>query len=219
MRSPRKRAERLMVTIRAEDIKNLREETGIGMMDCKRALTAANGDTDRAKEILREQGLELMEQIGREATEGRVVSYVHHTGKVGVLVEIACNTDFAANSGEFLDFANNVAMHIAAEAPTYVVPEDVPAEVLEQENAEFRAQLEEQGKPAEIIEKALEGRVKRFYQDTCLIKQPFVKDPDVTIEDMLADLRTKTGENILIKQFARFAIEVAGCADPLLASS
>jgi len=208
-----------MVTIRAEDIKNLREETGIGMMDCKRALTAANGDTDRAKEILREQGLELMEQIGREATEGRVVSYVHHTGKVGVLVEIACNTDFAANSGEFLDFANNVAMHIAAEAPTYVVPEDVPAEVLEQENAEFRAQLEEQGKPAEIIEKALEGRVKRFYQDTCLIKQPFVKDPDVTIEDMLADLRTKTGENILIKQFARFAIEVAGCADPLLASS
>ena len=208
-----------MATIRAEDIKKLRDETGIGMMDCKRALTEADGDIDRAKEILREQGLELMEQIGREATEGRVVSYVHHTGKVGVLVEIACNTDFAANSAEFLGFANDVAMHIAAEAPVYVVPEDVPAEVLEQENAEFRTQLEEQGKPTEIIEKALEGREKRFYQDTCLIKQPFVKDPDVTIEDMLADLRTKTGENILIKQFARFAIEVAGCADPLPASS
>jgi elongation factor Ts len=208
-----------MTTISTEDIKKLRAETGIGMMDCKRALIEAGGDIGRAKEILREQGLELMEQIGREANEGRIVAYVHHTGKVGVLLELATNTDFAANSAEFLAFANGVAMHIAAEAPTYVAPEDVPAEVIDEANAEFRKQLEEQGKPAKIVEKALEGRVKRFYQDECLLKQAFVKDPDVTIEEMLADLRTKTGENIQIKQFARFEIEAAGCADPLAALS
>jgi elongation factor Ts len=207
------------MTISVEEIKRLREETGIGMMDCKRALIEADGDIDRAKEILREQGLELMEQIGREAHEGRVVAYVHHTGKVGVLVEIACNTDFAANSAEFLQFANDVAMHIAAEDPLYVSPDDVPAEDLEREQAEFRAQLKEQGKPDEIIDKAVEGRLARFLQDTCLTKQAFVKDPDVTIEDMLADLRTKTGENIYVKRFARFVIEVSGCPDPLLASS
>jgi len=207
------------MTISVEDIKQLREETGIGMMDCKRALAEANGDIERAKEILREQGLELMEQIGREADEGRIVSYVHHTGKVGVLVEIATNTDFAANSEEFIAFANDVAMHIAAEGPTFVAPEDVPQEAIDEANAEFRKTLQEQGKPAEIIEKALEGRVNSFYKDNCLIKQPFVKNPEVTIEEMLADLRTKTGENIQIKQFARFEIEVSGCADPLLASS
>jgi len=208
-----------MTTISTESIKQLRDETGIGMMDCKRALTEAAGDIERAKELLREQGLELMEQIGREATEGRVVSYVHHTGKVGVLVELATNTDFAAKSAEFLQFADDVAMHIAAEAPTFVAPENVPTEAIDEANAEFRKQLEEQGKPAEIIEKALEGRVKSYYKDNCLIKQPFVKNPEVAIEDMLADLRTKTGENIQIKQFARFEIEAAGCADPLAASS
>ena len=208
-----------MTTIRIEDIKQLREETGIGMMDCKRALTEAHSDIERAKEILREQGLELMEQIGREAQEGRVVAYVHHTGKVGVLVQVACNTDFAANSTDFLQFANDVAMHIAAEGPLYVSPENVPAEDLEAEQAEFRQQLKEQGKPDEIIDKAVEGRLGRFYQDHCLMKQVFVKNPDVTIEDMLADLRTKTGENIYVKHFARFAIEVSGCSDPLPGSS
>jgi elongation factor Ts len=207
------------MTIKTEDIKKLREETGIGMMDCKRALTEANGDMERAKGILREQGLELMEQIGREAHEGRIVSYVHHTGKVGVLLELATNTDFAANSAEFLQFANDVAMHIAAEAPTFVSPEDVPAEVLDEANAEFRKTLEDQGKPAEIIEKALQGRTKSYYEDNCLIKQDFVRNPDVTIEEMLANLRTKTGENIQIKQFARFEIEASGCADPLAVSS
>jgi len=208
-----------MTTIRTEDIKRLREETGIGMMDCKRALAEADGDIGRAKEVLREQGLELMGQIGREAQEGRVVAYVHHTGKVGVLVEIACNTDFAANSAEFLQFANDVAMHIAAENPRYVSPEEVPAEDIEAEQAAFRQQMKEQGKPDEIIDKAAEGRLNRFYQDHCLTKQAFVKNPDLTIEHMLADLRTKTGENIYVRRFSRFAIEVAGCSDPLLASS
>lgn len=195
-----------MTTIKIENIKQLREETGIGMMDCKKALTKANGDIEQAKEILRAQGLELMEQIGREAHEGRIVSYVHHTGKVGVLLEVACNTDFAAKGAEFIELANNIAMHIASEAPLYVDPDSVPEEDVEKKKSEMRKQLEEQGKPAEIIEKAVEGSIARFLKDSCLIKQPFIKNPDVTIEEMLADLRTKTGENILISQFSRFAI-------------
>ena len=195
-----------MTTTKIEAIKQLREETGIGMMDCKKALTEANGDIERAKDILREQGLELMEQIGREAHEGRIVAYVHHTGKVGVMVEMACNTDFAAKGAEFIQLADDIAMHIASEAPLYVAPDNVPEEDVEQRKAEMRKQLEEQGKPAEIIEKAVEGSIARFFKDVCLIKQPFIKDPDVAIEDLLADLRTKTGENISVAQFARFAI-------------
>jgi elongation factor Ts len=194
------------MTISTADIKRLREETGIGMMDCKRALTEADGDIERAKEILREQGLELMEQIGREAHEGRVVAYVHHTGKVGVLLEMACNTDFAANAAEFIQLANDIAMHIASEAPLYVGPDDIPEDVIEQKKAEMRKQLEEQGKPAEIVEKAAEGSVARFVKDACLIKQAFIKDPNVTIEDLLANLRTKTGENISVAHFVRYAI-------------
>ncbi len=194
------------MTISTEDIKRLREETGIGMMDCKRALTEAGGDIERAKDILREQGLELMEQIGREAHEGRIVAYVHHTGKVGVLLEMACNTDFAANAAEFIHLANDIAMHIASEAPLYVAPDDIPEDVIEQKKADMRKQLEEQGKPAEIIEKAAEGSVARFVKDVCLIKQTFIKDPDVTIEDLLANLRTKTGENISVAHFMRYAI-------------
>lgn len=202
-----------MTTIKIDDIKRLREETGIGMMDCKKALTEAGGDPERAKEILREQGLELMQQIGREAHEGRVVAYVHHTGKVGVLLEMACNTDFAANGAEFIRLANDIALHIASEAPLYVAPDDVPESVIEARKAEMRMQLEEQGKPAQIVEKAVEGSVARFLQDVCLIKQAFVKNPEMAIEDLLADLRTKTGENISVSRFARFAIgDDDGCA-------
>ena len=194
--------------MKIEDVKKLREETGIGMMDCKRALTEANGDIERAKEILREMGLSMMnQQEERPVREGRVEVYGHHTGKVGVIVEIACNTDFAAKSAEFLEFSSGVALHIAAENPLYVSPEDVPADALEGDLAEFRKTLEEQGKPAEIIEKAVEGRATRYYKDNCLIKQAFVKNPEVTVEDLLADLRTKTGENIFVRRFARFAIE------------
>ena len=194
------------MTIKLDDIKKLREETGIGMMDCKKALTEADGDLERAKEILREQGLELMEQIGREANEGLIEAYTHHTGKVGVLLEMACNTDFAAKGEEFKQLAADIALHIAAEKPLYVAPEDIPAEDLEELRTGIRTQLEEQGKPAEIIEKAMEGRVKAFVEDNCLTKQAFIKNPDVKIEDLLADLRTKTGENIYIRNFVRFAI-------------
>jgi len=194
------------MAIRSEDVKKLRDETGVGMMDCKRALVEAQGDFARAKQLLREQGLELMGHKGREANEGRIEAYVHHSARVGVLVEIAANTDFAANSAEFVGFSHDLAMHIAAAQPRYISPEDVPEEDLETEREVYRKQLEKEGKPAQIIEKAVEGRLKKFYEQACLIKQPFVKDPTVTIEELLADLRTKTGENIYVKRFVRYEV-------------
>jgi len=195
------------MTIRNEDVKRLRDETGIGIMDCKKALTEADGDLGRAKEILREKGLDQMGQLEqRKASEGRIAAYVHHSAKVGVLVEISCNTDFAANSDDVVRFVHDLALHIAAGNPRFVSPDDVSPETLEVEKEAFRKQLEEEGKPAQIIEKALEGRLKRFYRDACLLKQPFVKDPETTIEEMLADLRTKTGENIQVEQFTRYEI-------------
>lgn len=194
------------MTIRSEDVKALRAETGVGIMDCKSALTKADGDLERAKQILREEGRELLAHKGREATEGRVEAYVHHSGKVGVLLEIACNTDFAANSEDFRTFARDVAMHIAAAAPRFVNPEDVPAQDLEKEKDIYRKQLEKDGKPAGIMDKIIDGRIEKFYTEQCLMKQPFVKNPSASIEDLLADLRTRTGENIFVKRFARYAI-------------
>jgi len=195
-----------MANIRAEDVQKLRVETGIGMMDCKKALLEAGGDFARAKQILREQGLELMGMQGREANEGRVECYLHHSAKIGVMVELAANNDFAAKSDEFVRFAKDLAMHIAASSPRYITPEDVPAADIEAEKQVYRKQLESEGKPANIIEKAIEGRINRFYDEQCLVKQTFAKDPTVKIEGLLADLRTKTGENVRIKRFARFEV-------------
>jgi len=195
-----------MTAIKSEDVKKLREETGVGIMDCKRALMKANGDMEQAKKILREEGRELLAHKGREATEGRIEAYVHHSGKVGVLVEVASNTDFAANSADFREFTRDLAMHIAAAKPRYVSPEDVPEEDLEAEREIYRKQAEKEGKPAQVAEKIVEGRIKKFYTEACLLKQPFVKDPSRTIEDLLAELRQKTGENISVKRFARFEI-------------
>lgn len=194
------------MTIRSEDVKTLRAQTGVGMMDCKRALQKADGDLEKAKKILREEGLELIGHKGREANEGGIFAYVHHSGKVGVLLDVAANTDFAAKSADFVEFANDVALHIAAVSPRYVAPEDIPEADLEEEKDIYRAQLRAQGKPDAIIEKAVEGRIVKFYTEVCLLKQPFVKDPSEAIEDLLASLRTKTGENITIRRFARFAI-------------
>lgn len=195
-----------MATIQAQDVQKLRAETGIGMMDCKKALTEAGGDFARAKQILRELGLDLMGQQGREANEGRIECYLHHSGKIAAMVEITANTDFAAKSEEFIRFAKDLAMHVAASNPRYVAPEDVPAQDLEDERQVYRKQLEQDGKPANIIEKAIEGRINRFYEEQCLVKQPFAKDPTVKIEALLVDLRTKTGENIRVKRFARFEV-------------
>ena len=195
-----------MTTITSEDVKRLRAETGVGIMDCKAALTKANGDAEKAKQILREEGKELLAHKEREATDGRIEAYVHHSGKVGVLVEIACNTDFAANSDDFRQFARDLAMHIAATRPRYLAPDDVPVDDLEQEKEIYRKQVEKDGKPPQIVEKIIEGRLKKFYTEFCLLKQPFVKDPSRMVEDLLADLCARTGENILVKRFARYEI-------------
>jgi len=195
-----------MATIQAQDVQKLRAETGIGMMDCKKALTEAGGDFARAKQILRELGLDLMGQRGREANEGRIECYLHHSGKIAAMVEITANTDFAAKSEEFIRFAKDLALHVAASNPRYVAPEDVPAQDLEDERQVYRKQLEQDGKPENIIERAIEGRINRFYEEQCLVKQPFAQDLTVKVEALLVDLRTKTGENIRVKRFARFEV-------------
>lgn len=192
--------------IKNEDIKKLRAKTGVGIMDCKNALIKAEGDMEKAKQILREEGRELLAHKGREATEGRIEAYVHHSGKIGVLLEVACNTDFAANSDDFRQFTRELAMHIAAARARYISPEDVPETDLETEKGIYRKQGEKEGKPPQILEKIVEGRLQKFYTEVCLLKQPFVKDSTYTIEDLLADLRSKTGENIFIKRFARYEI-------------
>jgi len=192
--------------IKNEDIKKLRAKTGVGIMDCKNALIKAEGDMEKAKQILREEGRELLAHKGRKATEGRIEAYVHHSGKIGVLLEVACNTDFAANSDDFRQFTRELAMHIAAARARYISPEDVPETDLETEKGIYRKQGEKEGKPPQIMEKIVEGRLQKFYTEVCLLKQPFVKDSTHTIEDLLADLRSKTGENISIKRFARYEI-------------
>jgi len=196
------------MTIRNEDIKTLREATGVGIMDCKSALTKAGGDIEQAKKVLREEGKDLLasNEKEREANEGRVEAYIHHSGKVGVLMEVACNTDFAANSDDFRAFMRDVSMHIAASNPRFIAPEDIPAEVIEEKKEASRKEMEKAGKPAEMIEKIVEGRIDKFYIEACLLKQPFIKDTNQTIEDLLADLRSKTGENIFVKRFARYEI-------------
>jgi elongation factor Ts len=194
------------MTIRSEDVKALRAATGVGIMDCKNALIKADGDMERAKQILREEGRQMLAHKGREATDGRIEAYIHHSGKVGVLVEIGCNTDFAAKSSDFIEFSQDLAMHIAAAGPRYVTPEDIPETDLEAEKDIYRKQMEKEGKPAAMIDKIVEGRLKKFYSEACLVKQPFVKDPDQTIEDLLGALASKTGEAIVIKRFVRYEI-------------
>ncbi len=192
-----------------ELVKKLRAETGVGILDCKRALEQSDGNLEKAKLLLREWGKELFAK-GAATLEGRIEAYIHHNGKVGVLVEVNCQTDFVANSAEFREFIKNLAMHIAAAEPTplYIKPEDVPKEVLEQEKEVYRKRAQQEGKPPHIIEKIVEGRLKQFYEQVCLLKQPYVKDPALKtrIEDLLADLAAKLNENIVIKRFARFEV-------------
>lgn len=194
-----------MAEISNEMIMALRVETGVGIMDCKRALIESGGDMEGAKKLLREQGKELFSRLS-EAVEGRVASYIHHSGKVGVLVEVNCQTDFAANSAPFRDFIKDLAMHIAAAKPRFLSPEEIPEEVLAQEKEIYRHQAEAEGKPAQVIEKIVEGRLKKFYTEVCLLRQPYVKDPQITIEDLLAELASKVSEKVVIRRFARFEV-------------
>ena len=188
-----------------EDIVKLRKRTNAGMMDCKKALSETNGDLDKAAEWLREKGIAAAaKKADRIAAEGLVYSYIHMGGKIGVLVEINCETDFVAKSEKFVDFCKDVALQIAASKPEYVRVEEVPAEALEHEKETLRAQALNEGKPEKIVEKMIEGRIKKYYQDVCLLEQPFVKDPEKTVTDMLNEAILTIGEKITIRRFTRY---------------
>lgn len=193
------------MNITMEMVKQLRDATGIGIMDCKAALQQTKGDMEAAKKLLREQGKEIISE-GRAASEGRVGSYLHHSGKIGVLVEVNCNTDFTANSEDFRRFMNDIALQIASEKARYVKAEDVPADELEREKEIYFKQAQSEGKPEKIAAKIVEGRIQKFYDQVCLLQQEFVRNPEVKIEDLRNELAAKTGENIVIRRFSRFEV-------------
>jgi elongation factor Ts len=191
--------------ISSDLVRELREQTGVGIMACKNALEEAGGDINAAIEILRKRGIaKAQKREGRATSEGQVQAYVHMGGKIGVLVEVNCETDFTAKTEDFTTFAKNLAMHIAATNPIAISPENVPADTVERERDIYRAQALESGKPEKVVEKIVEGKLTKFFTDVCLLNQPYVRDPDLTIQDLLNDLKAKTGENIIIKRFVRF---------------
>lgn len=192
-----------MVT--AQQVKALREKTGAGMMECKKVLEEAQGNIDKAIDLLRERGLAAAaKKAGRAATEGLIESYIHMQGRIGVLLEINCETDFVANTEPFRALAHDVAMHIAAARPRYVGRESVSADDVEHEREILRRQAENEGKPPQIVEKMVEGRMSKFFQDVCLLEQPYVKNPDITVGDLISEHVAKLGENISVRRFARF---------------
>ena len=191
--------------IQASDVKSLREKTGAGMMDCKNALVECNGDIEEAIKVLREKGLaSAAKKAGRIAAEGVVDSYIHMGGKIGVLVEVNCETDFVAKTPAFKTFVKDVAMQIAAANPRYLEPSEVPESILEQEREILRVQALNEGKPEKIIDKMVEGRIQKYYKEFCLIEQSFVKDPDKTIKDLVNEKTAEIGEKISIRRFVRY---------------
>ncbi|MBP1747819.1 MAG: Elongation factor Ts [Deltaproteobacteria bacterium] len=193
--------------ITADTVKKLREKTGVGLMDCKEALKNTNGDMEKAVDFLREKGLAKMQKrMGRVASEGSVSSYIHTGGKVGAMVEINCETDFVAKTDQFQNFVKDVAMQVTAANPLYVKREDIPQEHIDREKAIYRNQALESGKPEKIIDKIAEGKLEKFYQEVCLTEQTFIKNPDVTIKELLEELLVKTGEKIVINRFVRFQL-------------
>lgn len=194
------------MAITIEMIKELREKTGAGVLDCRNALQDVEGDFDEAAELLRKKGLALAEKKAeREAKEGLVEAYIHAGGKLGVLVEVNCETDFVARTDEFRELVHQVALQIAASNPAYVAPEDVPAEVVERER-EWQRQQVGPGKPEEIMDRILEGKLNKYYQEVCLLDQSFIKDEEITIRDLITRGIAKLGENIRIRRFARFEV-------------
>ena len=196
-----------MAEVNANMVKELREKTGAGMMDCKKALAEANGDFVKAEEVLRKKGLAAAaKKSSRAATEGQVASYIHMGGKIGVLVEVNCETDFVARTDDFQSLAKEVAMHIAAADPKWVRREEVPAEAIEKEKAIYRAQMENTGKPAHVLDKIIEGKLGNFYSQFVLVDQPSIRDSNVTIGQLITQATAKTGENIQVKRFVRFRV-------------
>jgi elongation factor Ts len=195
-----------MTTISAESVKNLREKTGAGMMECKKALTESNGDFEKAIDLLRQKGLaSALKKAGRTASEGLVEAYIH-MGKIGTMVEINCETDFVARTDDFKELVKDIAMHITAANPQYLSREDVPQDVLEREKEIYRAQVAD--KPAQVVEKIIQGKLEKFYADTCLLDQVFIKDPDQKkkIHDLVTQKIAKLGENVVIRRFSRFQL-------------
>jgi len=196
-----------MAEISAAMVKELREATGSGIMDCKRVLAEAEGDMQTAIDLLRKKGLaKAAKRAGRSTSEGIIYPYIHTGAKLGVLVEINCESDFVAKTDDFISFAKDIAMHIAAANPAGLTSDDVDASVVEKEREIYRAQMLEEGKPENIIDKIVDGKVEKFYKDVCLMSQQYVKDPQKTIEEVLKETIGKIGENIQIKRFARFQI-------------
>lgn len=196
-----------MAKIDIKLIQELRERTGLGMMDCKKALIETDGDMEKAVELLRKKGAAVAaKRAGKETTEGIVHSYIHPGNKIGVLVEIDCETDFVAKTKELEQFANDLCMHIAALRPLYLSEQEVDPTFLEHEKNIMREQLADSGKPDKIIDQILEGKLSKLYSEICLLKQPFVKNDQVTVEEALQELIGKIGENLKIKRFARFEI-------------
>ncbi len=195
------------MAITAEMVKQLRDKTGAGMMDCKAALAESNGDMEKAIEILRKKGVaSASKRAGRATKEGVVGHYIHMGGKVGVLVEVNCETDFVARTDDFQALAKEIAMHVAAADPRFVSREQVPSAELEKEKDIYRGQFEGSGKPANVIDKIVEGKLGSFYSQVCLLEQPSVRDPSVTIQQMLQAATAKTGENITVSRFVRFKL-------------
>ncbi len=195
------------MAITAEMVKDLREKTGAGMMDCKKALSETEGDIEKAIDYLRQKGLsDAAKRTGRTATEGAIGSYIHPGGKLGVLVEINCESDFVARTEVFQTLVKDVAMHIAAANPLYLRREEVPESVMARERNIYEAQAREGGKPEKIIERIVQGKLEKFFQEICLLEQPFVKDPDVNITQLISSKIAKLGENIVIRRFQRYQL-------------
>ena len=194
-----------MVT--SDMIKELRERTGAGMLDCKNALTEKDGDIEKAIELLREKGLaSAAKKAGRIAAEGLCESYIHGAGRIGVLLEINCETDFVAKTDEFKSLAKDICMQIAASKPEYVRREEVPADAVEKEKEIFTAQALNEGKPANVVEKMITGRIEKFYKEICLLEQPFIKNTDVTVQELLVEQIARIGENINVRRFVRYEL-------------
>jgi elongation factor Ts len=188
-------------------VKELRQMTGAGFLDCKQALEAHDGDVEKATVYLREKGMvAAAKRASREAREGLVGSYVHAGSKVAALIEVNCETDFVAHTDEFQTLAHDLAMQVVAAKPSYLVPEEVPAEVLEEEKADYRAQMAGSGKPDHILDRIVEGKLKKFYEEACLLEQPFIKDPSITVRELVQQANARLGENIVIRRFVRFEV-------------
>jgi len=196
-----------MPAISAEMVKQLREKTGVGIMDCKEALTECDADMDKSVDFLRKKGLATAaKRAGRALSEGIVHSYIHMGGKIGVMLEVNCETDFVAKTDDFQELAKNIAMHIAATSPLGIRAEDVPEAVIDREKEIYKAQALETGKPEKVIDKIIEGKMGKFFKENCLMDQPYVRTPDITIGDLLNESIAKIGENITVKRFVRYQI-------------